>query len=109
MVNPLAGEVEIRLDGVAHCARLTLGALAEMEALPGSPGLIALISRLEAGEFSGRDLLALLVAGLRGGGWQGGSPDLLTVRIGYGGDEGPLAAARAAADLLTRAFALPEP
>ena len=32
MVNPYAGEVAISLDGVTHRAKLTLGALAELEA-----------------------------------------------------------------------------
>lgn len=107
MVNPLAGEVEIRLDGIAHCAKLTLGALAELEADLEGDSLIALITRFEEGQFSGRDLLALLVAGLRGGGWQGDARALLTVTIGYRRAEGPLAAAEAAAELLARAFALP--
>ncbi len=47
--------------------------------------------------------MALLVAGLRGGGWQGDAKDLLAAEIGGG----PLAAARVAAELLARAFALP--
>ena len=42
-------------------------------------------------------------AGLRGGGWQGSAIDLRTVEIGGG----PIEAARAAAELLARAFALP--
>ena len=50
-----------------------------------------------------RDVLALVVAGLRGGGWQGSAADLLRVEIGGG----PVEAARAAAELLARAFALP--
>jgi hypothetical protein len=47
--------------------------------------------------------LALLVAGLRGGGWQGTAVDLRTVDIGGG----PVEAARCAAELLARAFATP--
>ena len=50
-----------------------------------------------------RDVLALLVAGLRGGGWRGTAADLLTVEIGGG----PVGAAKAAAELLARAFAVP--
>jgi hypothetical protein len=45
------------------------------------------------------------VAGLRGGGWQGTAADLRTVEIGGG----PMGAARVAAELLARAFALPDP
>lgn len=103
MVNPMAGEVGIVLDGQPLTARLTLGALAELEADLGAEpggGLMALIARFEAGAFSQRDVLAVLIAGLRGGGWQGGAADLLTVEIGGG----PAGAARAAGELLLRAF-----
>lgn len=103
MANPFAGEVEIALDGVPHLAKLTLGALAELEAVLGEGSLLALVERFETGRFSGRDVLALIVAGLRGGGWRGTAADLVTVEIG----SGPVDAARAAAELLARAFALP--
>ncbi len=103
MANPWAGEVEVTLDGVAHVAKLTLGALAELEAELGEGSLVALAERFESGRFSGRDVLALIVAGLRGGGWRGKAADLLTVEIGGG----PVGAARVAAALLARAFALP--
>ncbi len=103
MANPFAGEVEVVLDGRPHVAKLTLGALAELEAVLGEDSLMALVVRFEAGRFSTRDVLALLVAGLRGGGWQGRAADLMTVEIGGG----PVGAARAAAELLARAFAVP--
>ena len=104
MVNPFAGEVGVELDGEVRVARLTLGALAELEGDLGGEGLMALIGRFEAGAFTQRDVLAVLVAGLRGGGWQGRAADLLTVEIGGG----PSGAARAAAELLLRAFRGPE-
>lgn len=103
MVNPWAGEVAIWLDGRRHVARLTLGALAELEAALEVGTLMELIERFEGQRFSTRDVLALIVAGLRGGGWQGTATDLRTVEIGGG----PVAAARAAAELLARAFAMP--
>lgn len=103
MANPYAGEVAIWLDGKRHVAKLTLGALAELEAALEAGSLMDLVSRFEAGAFTTRDVLALVVAGLRGGGWQGTAKDLRTVEIGGG----PLEAARAAAELLARAFALP--
>lgn len=102
-MNPFAGEVAVMLDGRRHVCKLTLGALAELEAALEAGGLIELVERFEAGRFSTRDVLALLVAGLRGGGWQGTAADLRTVEIGGG----PLEAARVAAQLLARAFALP--
>lgn len=105
MVNPYAGEVALVLDGRPHVARLTLGALAELETSLGADSLIALVERFETGRYSSRDVLALLVAGLRGGGWQGSAQDLLAVEIAGG----PVAAAQLAARLLARAFAPPQP
>ena len=104
MGNPYAGEVTLVIDGRAHVMRLTLGALAELEESLGAGSLMALIQRFEDAEFSTRDVLALIVAGLRGGGWQGRAADLLQADI----EGGPVAASRAAARLLTLAFALPE-
>ncbi len=103
MGNPWAGEVTIVLDGKPHVAKLTLGVLAELETTLSAGSLIDLVERFEQRSFSTRDVLALIVAGLRGGGWQGKASDLLTVEIAGG----PLAAARAAAELLARAFAVP--
>lgn len=100
MANPHRGEVAVVLDGQRHVARLTLGALAELEQELAEDSMIALIERFESGRFRSRDVLAVLVAGLRGGGWQGSADDLLTVEIG-GGASG---AARAGAELLARAF-----
>jgi hypothetical protein len=59
MGNPWAGEVAITVDGVPRVMRLTLGALAELEAGLGEASIIALIERFEAGRFSGRDVLAV--------------------------------------------------
>lgn len=104
MTNPYRGEVALEIDGVEHQLRLTLGALAELEAGLDSGSLMDLVARFEGGKVSSRDVLALIVAGLRGGGWQGRGADLLSAEI----TGGPMAAARAAAELLTRAFLPPE-
>lgn len=103
MGNPYAGEVTLVLDGERVAMRLTLGALAELEATLGEDTLVALVERFEGGAFSSRDVMALIVAGLRGGGWRGRAEDLLSAEIGGG----PMAAARAAAELLARAFTVP--
>ncbi|MBC7740231.1 MAG: gene transfer agent family protein [Candidatus Saccharibacteria bacterium] len=103
MANPYAGEVSLTLDGQAHVAKLTLGALAELETALETETLVALVERFETHRFSTRDVLALIVAGLRGGGWKGSTADLMQVEIGGG----PMEAARVAAMLLARAFALP--
>ena len=105
MANPYEGEVAVRIDGQRHVMRLTLGALAELEAGMEADSLVALVERFEAGHFSTRDVLALIVAGLRGGGWRGGKAELLSAEI----DGGPVEAARLAGQLLARAFAFPSP
>ncbi len=103
MANPLAGEVAVWLDGERYVCKLTLGALAELEAALATGTLIDLVERFEGGRFSTRDVVALLVAGLRGGGWAGTAEDLRTVEV----QGGPIEAARVAAQLLARAFTVP--
>ncbi|MEO9865124.1 MAG: gene transfer agent family protein [Yoonia sp.] len=100
MANPWAGEVTITVDGIPHVCKLTLGALAELEDTLGEDTLVALVQRFESGAFASRDVMALIVAGLRGGGWTGTRADLLTAEIG----DGPVGAAKVAAQLLARAF-----
>lgn len=100
MANPWAGEVTLELNGEPHVCKLTLGSLAELEAELGEGSLIALIERFETSRFSTRDVMALLVAGLRGGGWRGSGSDLLSAEIAGG----PIGAAKTAALLLARAF-----
>ncbi|MBL4813794.1 MAG: gene transfer agent family protein [Rhodobacteraceae bacterium] len=105
MANPLAGEVALTINGERLVAKLTLGALAELEAeLDKEASLVELVARFETGAFRGRDVMALIVAGLRGGGWQGTAADLLTAEI----EGGPVGAAKAAAALLARAFTVPQ-
>lgn len=100
MVNPYAGEVEIWLDGVPHVAKLTLSALAELETQLGADSMIALVERFEGGRFASRDVMATIVAGLRGGGWSGGMDEFMACEL----KGGPVAAAHMAAALLARAF-----
>ena len=103
MVNPWAGEVELVIDGQPRVLKLTLGALAELEAELQTGTLVELVERFESGACSSRDVLALVVAGLRGGGASVTARDLLSADIAGG----PVAAARAAAELLARAFTVP--
>lgn len=104
MENPWAGEVLLHIDGEPMRCKLTLGALAELEAALEEGSLLDLVERFETGRFSARDVLALVVAGLRGGGWAGTTTDLRTAEVGGG----PASAARAAAQMLARAFSTPE-
>lgn len=101
MENPWTGDVSLVIDGEARAMKLTLGALAELEAELRVDTLVALISRFEEGAISARDVVALIVAGLRGAGWRGTKADLLSAEI----DGGPVAATRAAGALIQRAFA----
>ena len=100
MANPYAGEVRLVMDGQAFELKLTLGALAELEAELGGETALDLIDRFEVGSFSTQDVLRLIVAGLRGGGWSGTARDLLAAEI----EGGILQATKAAAHLLARAF-----
>lgn len=99
MVNPVRGEVALKVNGEARVMRLTLGALAEMEDALGAP-VVELVERFEAGRVSARDVAALILAGLRGGGWDGDGTQLAQAEIEGGFAE----AARAAARLLVLGF-----
>lgn len=101
-MNPYRGDVTLVLDGEAREMRLTLGALAELEEALGADSLLALVERFESGAFSAGDLIALLLAGLRGAGLQIDKETLVAGSIGGG----PMAAARAGALLLKRAFSV---
>ena len=101
MANAARGEAEIVLDGERRVMRLTLGALAELEAGLGEGGLAALAARFEEGRFGARDLIALIGAGLRGAG-----ADVSDEAVaGMTAEGGAAGAARAAARLLQATFA----
>lgn len=103
MANPHAGEVALVIDGVPRRLKLTLGALAELETALGADSLMALVERFEGGRFSARDVMALILAGLHGGGQPMTAAALLVAEV----EGGALEAARAAGLLLARAFAAP--
>ncbi|WP_299076109.1 gene transfer agent family protein [uncultured Ruegeria sp.] len=103
MANPWTGEVALTIDGERRLLKLTLGALAELEQELETVSLVDLVQRFEGGVYSSSDVLALIVAGLRGGGANVRRDDLLSAEI----EGGPMAGARAAAELLARAFMVP--
>jgi hypothetical protein len=103
MANPWTGEVALVIDGDRRVMKLTLGALAELEEALAEKSLVALVQRFESGGFSTRDVLAVLAAGLRGG--QSGLDGSALRDADIEG--GPVMAARAAAELLARAFMVP--
>lgn len=98
--NPMRGEVALTLNGTSQVMRLSLGALIDLETALGADSLMDLVARFERADFTARDVLAVLVAGLRGGGWQGDETELTNAVI----DGGPIAAVRAAAELLVLSF-----
>lgn len=100
MENPLRGEVALVIDGTRYVMRLTLGALAALEARLESRSLMDLAERFESGQISASDLMALLAAGLMGGGHDVTEADLAKADI-EGGAVGALHAGMA---LLARAF-----
>ena len=100
MTNPMRGEVSITIDGRARTMRLTLGALASLEARLEAGSLMGLAERFEDGRVSAGDLLALLAAGLSGAGEDVGEDALARAEI----DGGAVGALKAGMELLSRAF-----
>ena len=68
MANVHRGDAEIVIGGRRFTLRLTLGALAELEAAFAVDNLDALGRRFASGRLGSRDLVRLLGAGIRGGG-----------------------------------------
>ena len=79
---------------------LTLGALAELEARLGGGDLVGLGERFAGGRVSARDLIAILGAGLRGGGNALTDDNLARMAI----EGGLTGAAETAAKLLRATF-----
>lgn len=100
MINPHRGEATVNVDGAPLVMRLSLGALASLEARIGAKGLIGIVERFENGVHSADDLLALLTAGLNGAGGDVTEADVANMSF----DGGAIAASQAAGELLLRAF-----
>lgn len=95
--------MQLDVDGQSYDLRLSLGALAELEASLKADSLVALVARFETGSYGSGDVLAILRAGLRGG-RADPMPDLDHGVI----TGGPMRGAQVAAQLLVAAFSLPE-
>ena len=100
MINPRRGDVALIVEGAERPMRLTLGALAALEARTGAKGLVGLAEAFESGGFSADDLIALLTAGLNGAGDDVSEAEVAAMAI----DGGAVGAARAASELLAKAF-----
>ncbi|MCH8167997.1 MAG: gene transfer agent family protein [Proteobacteria bacterium] len=99
-VNPQRGEVAIRVDGREHVMRLTLGALAELEARLKVTSLLGLAEKFETGGVATAELIALLAAGIGGGGGAVTEDELAVAEI----EGGAVGAMKAGLLLLSRTF-----
>ena len=99
-MNPYRGDVTATLGGRRRTLRLTLGALAELEAALGAGDLVALAERFEAGRLSAREAIAIIGAGLRGAG-ERTSDEEVAAMMPEGGAAGAL---KLVADLIRGAF-----
>lgn len=68
MANHHRGDVDLVIGAQTFTLRLTLQALAEMEASFGVDDLVALGARLSSGSLSANDLIQILGPAIRGGG-----------------------------------------
>ncbi len=100
MANAQRGEVAIRVNGEEQILRLTLGALAELEARLEATSLLGLAEKFETGGVSASELISLLAAGIRGAGGAISEAELASAEI----EGGAVGAMRAAMLLLTRTF-----
>jgi len=103
MANALRGEIEAMIDGEKHTLCLTLGALAELETRLHTGDLMGLSERFAEGRISARDLVAILGAGLRGGGHDVTDDDLARMSV----EGGLTGAAQIALNLLQATFGSP--
>ncbi|UVC10351.1 gene transfer agent family protein [Rhizobium sp. TH2] len=99
--NRVRGEIEAVINGERRILCMTLGALAELETAFGVDNIGDLAGRFSGGRIGIRDVMAIIAAGLRGGGNVIEDGDLGDMRVegGLGG------AVSLAATLLASAFA----
>lgn len=94
------GEIEVSIDGQKRILCLTLGALAGLESHFGVGDLPALAEKFSAGQFSSDDLIAILHAGLVGGGNTLSLEDVREMRV----ENGAAGYAAITAELLAATF-----
>lgn len=100
MANRRRGEIDAVLDGHSYRLCLTLGALAELEAVYAADDLAALVGRFSSGRLAAGDLIRVIGAGLRGGGNDISDAEVGAMRT----DNGAAGFAAIAAELLTVTF-----
>ncbi len=98
--NRRRGEIVAMLDGREHRLRLTLGALAELEAAFAAQDLGALVERFGSGRLSAGDIARVIGAGLRGAGATASDTEVLAMHH----EDGVAGFAAIVAELLTATF-----
>lgn len=98
--NRQRGEIEADIDGERRILCMTLGALAELETAFGVDNIADLAGRFAGGKVGTKDVMAIIAAGLRGGGNVVDDRELEDCRV-EGGIGGAIALA---ARLLESAF-----
>lgn len=84
MANRHRGEITAYFGGNPYRLCLTLGALAELEDRLGEEDILALARRFEDGRISARAALAVIAAGLHGGGHDLSDTDIDALTAGEG-------------------------
>ena len=100
MANRHRGEIEAEIGGTRRKLVLTLGALAELEAVFGAEDLVALTERFGSGRLRARDLTRIIGAGLRGAGEAVSDEEVAAMAV-EGGAQGYV---RIAAELIAVTF-----
>jgi len=100
MANRHRGDISAEIGGEIRTLRLTLGALAELEATYAAEDLAALVARFAGGSLSARDMIRLVGAGLRGAGATVSDDEVAAMQT----DDGIAGFARIVADLLGATF-----
>lgn len=99
--NRHRGEIEVMICGERRILCLTLGALAELETAFAADNLMELASRFASGRLKASDMIAVLGAGLRGGGNLMSDEDVATMNL----EGGVTGMAKVVIDLLNATFA----
>lgn len=100
MVNRRRGEIAAVFNGNDYRLCLTLGALAELEAAFATQDLNALIERFSSGRLAAGDMIAIIGAGLRGGGHELSDAQVRMMQC----EDGVVGFARIVAELLAVTF-----
>lgn len=70
MVNIHRGEIVAEIDGKTYTLCLTLGALAELEQALSADDLLSVAERFNNGKIKTTEIMHILKAGLKGGGYE---------------------------------------